>query len=81
MYDRSLRARQSLLPVPRPATLDRIVLQAHRTGLQVAFHATGDRAIDMAINAVEAALNATRGRITAIASSTCSSRPGRRWSG
>ena len=40
-------------------TLDRIVLQAHRTGLQVAFHATGDRAIDMAINAVEAALNAS----------------------
>lgn len=58
MYDRSLRAANRSYPYFDQATLDRIVLWAHRTGLQVAFHATGDRGIDMAINAVEAALNA-----------------------
>jgi len=59
MYDRSLRAANRSYVYHDQRTLDRIVLQAHRTGLQVAFHATGDRAIDMAINAVEAALNAS----------------------
>lgn len=58
MYDRTLRAANRSYVYHDQRTLDRIVLQAHRTGLQVAFHATGDRAIDMAINAVEAALNA-----------------------
>lgn len=59
MYDRSLRAANRSYVYHDQRTLDRIVLQAHKTGLQVAFHATGDRAIDMAINAVEAALNAS----------------------
>ena len=59
MYDRGLRIANRSYPFFDQATLDRIVLRAHRTGLQVAFHATGDRAIDMAINAVEAALNAS----------------------
>jgi hypothetical protein len=59
MYDHSLRGANRSYPYHDQRTLDRIVLQAHRTGLQVAFHATGDRAIDMAINAVEAALNAS----------------------
>jgi predicted amidohydrolase YtcJ len=59
MYDRGLRgANRSYLYHDQP-TLDRIVLRAHKSGLQLAFHATGDRAIDMAINAVEAALNAS----------------------
>lgn len=58
MDDRSLRAsNRSYLYYDQP-TLDRIVLQAHRTGAQVSFHATGDQAVDMAINAVDAALNA-----------------------
>jgi predicted amidohydrolase YtcJ len=59
MYDRSLRVANRSYPYFDQPTLDRIVLQAHNTGLQVAFHATGDRGIDMAINAVEAALNAS----------------------
>ena len=59
MYDRSLRAANRSYLYYDQRTLDRIVLEAHKTGLQVAFHATGDRAIDMAINAVEAALNAS----------------------
>lgn len=59
MYDRNLRIANRSYPYYDQRTLDRIVLQAHKTGLQVAFHATGDRAIDMAINAVEAALNAS----------------------
>ena len=59
MYDRSLHIANRSYPYHDQGTLDRIVLQAHRTGLQVAFHATGDRAIDMAINAVEAALKAS----------------------
>lgn len=58
MYDRNLRIANRSYPYFDQRTLDRVVLQAHRTGLQVAFHASGDRAIDMAINAVEAALNA-----------------------
>lgn len=59
MYDRRLRIASHSYPYYDQRTLDRIVLQAHRTGLQLAFHATGDRAIDMTINAVEAALNAS----------------------
>jgi predicted amidohydrolase YtcJ len=59
MYDRSLRAASQSYLYYDQRTLDRIVLQAHRTGLQVAFHATGDRGVDMAINAVEAALEAS----------------------
>jgi predicted amidohydrolase YtcJ len=59
MYDRSLPMANRSYPFFEQGTLDRIVLQAHNTGLQVAFHAMGDRAIDMAINAVEAALNAS----------------------
>lgn len=58
MYDRNLHIANRSYPYHDQRTLDRIVLQAHRTGLQVAFHATGDRAVDMAINAVEAALKA-----------------------
>lgn len=58
MYDRSLRASNRSYPYHDQGTLDRIVLQAHKAGAQVAFHATGDQAIDMALNAVEAALNA-----------------------
>jgi len=59
MYDRSLRIANRSYPYHDQSTLNRIVLQAHRTGLQVAFHATGDRAVDMAINAVETALKAS----------------------
>jgi predicted amidohydrolase YtcJ len=58
MYDRSLPAAKRSYLYHDQRTLDRIVLQAHKTGAQVSFHAVGDRAIDMAINSVEAALNA-----------------------
>ena len=59
MYDRSLPAANRSYPFFEQDALNRIVLQLHRTGLQVAFHAVGDRAVDMAINAVEAALQAS----------------------
>jgi hypothetical protein len=59
MYDRSLPMANRSYPYFEQDVLNRIVLAAHKTGLQVAFHAVGDRAIDMAINAVEAALHAS----------------------
>jgi predicted amidohydrolase YtcJ len=38
--------------------IDAFVLKAHRAGLQVAMHAVGDAAVEQALNAYEAALNA-----------------------
>jgi predicted amidohydrolase YtcJ len=38
--------------------IDRFVLEAHRAGLQVAMHAVGDAAVEQALDAYEAALNA-----------------------
>lgn len=38
--------------------LDRFVLEAHRAGLQVNLHAIGDRAIEMALSAMEKAIEA-----------------------
>jgi len=38
--------------------IDAFVLAAHRAGLQVAMHAVGDAAVEQALNAYEAALNA-----------------------
>jgi predicted amidohydrolase YtcJ len=38
--------------------LEEIVASAHRGGIQVAVHAIGDRAIDLALNAIERALKA-----------------------
>jgi len=39
-----------------PMTLNDKVMKAHKNGLQVCIHAIGDRAIDMALNAIEIAL-------------------------
>jgi len=44
------------LPVVTPEGLRDQVLRAHRAGMQVAVHAIGDLAIDMVLNAYEAAL-------------------------
>jgi predicted amidohydrolase YtcJ len=38
--------------------IDRFVLEAHKAGLQVAMHAVGDAAVEQALDAYEAALNA-----------------------
>jgi predicted amidohydrolase YtcJ len=40
----------------RQEEIDAFVLRAHRSGLQVAMHAVGDRAVEQALNAYEAAL-------------------------
>lgn len=59
MYDRSLPAARQSYPFFEQDALNRIVLKLHQTGLQVAFHAVGDRAVDMAITAIEAAVQAS----------------------
>jgi len=59
MYDRSLRVANRSYSFFEQDVFHRMVLQLHRTGLQIAIHAVGDRAVDMAINAYEAALQAS----------------------
>ncbi len=59
MHDRSLRVANRSYPFFEQNVLNRMVLQLHRTGLQIAIHACGDRAVDMSINAYEAALQAS----------------------
>lgn len=56
MYDTSLPASKRSYVYHEQETLNRMVTMFHKAGYQVAFHAGGDRAIDMAINAIEAAL-------------------------
>ncbi|MFX0184684.1 MAG: amidohydrolase [Candidatus Hodarchaeota archaeon] len=46
---------QGIFAIP-PEELKRRVLRTHKLGMQVAIHAIGDRAIDEALNAIEAAL-------------------------
>ncbi len=59
MYDNSLALSNRAYPFFEQDVLNRMVLKLHKTGLQIAFHACGDRAIDMSLNAVESALNAS----------------------
>ena len=59
MYDASLPAASRSYLYHDQETLDRIVATLHKAGFQVAFHVGGDRAIDMALNAIEAALKET----------------------
>lgn len=47
------------LPTWDPDTLKSVVKELHRAGHQLAFHVMGDRAIDMALDAIEEALNDT----------------------
>jgi len=56
MYNKNLRASQHSYLYHTPETLSRIVKVLHKTGLQVSFHVVGDQAIDMALDAIEAAL-------------------------
>jgi hypothetical protein len=44
------------IPTKTAAEIDRIVMEAHRAGFQVAVHANGDRAIQMVLDAYEKAL-------------------------
>lgn len=59
MYDTSLPVASRSYPYHSQETLNRIVAMLHKAGFQVAFHVTGDRAIDMALDAIEAALKET----------------------
>jgi len=59
MYDTSLAAAGRSYLYHDQETLNRIVALLHKAGFQIAFHVGGDRAIDMALNAIEAALKET----------------------
>jgi len=59
MYNTSLPAASRSYLYHDQETLNRIVAELHKAGFQVAFHVGGDRAIDMALNAIEAALKET----------------------
>ncbi|MFQ5824326.1 MAG: amidohydrolase family protein [bacterium] len=47
------------LPTWNPDTLKTVVKELHRAGRQLAFHVMGDKAIDLALDAIEEALNDT----------------------
>ena len=59
MYNTSLPAANRSYLYHDQETLNRIVAMLHKAGFQIAFHVGGDRAIDMALNAIEAALKET----------------------
>lgn len=50
------------LPLLPAAAMDELVAKAHRHGMQVAIHAIGDRAVEIAANAIARAQAATPGR-------------------
>lgn len=56
MYDTGLPMSERSYPYYSQDTMNQMVTVMHQAGFQVSFHCTGDRAIDMAINAIEAAL-------------------------
>ncbi len=58
MYDTNLEAAKLSYVYHDQAVLNRMTRMFHSAGHQVAFHAMGDRAIDMAVNAIEDALQA-----------------------
>lgn len=58
MHNGSLEGAKLAYLYHEPAALSRMTRLFHREGHQVAFHATGDRAIDLAIDAIENALQA-----------------------
>ena len=57
MYDRTVRISQNSYPYHSQETLNEMVLMIHQLGYQVAFHAVGDKAVDMALNAIEYAMS------------------------
>jgi predicted amidohydrolase YtcJ len=56
MYDRSVAASKRSYVYHEQEDLNEMVAMFHNAGYQVAFHVVGDRAIDMALNAIENAL-------------------------
>lgn len=59
MYDTKLEGAKLSYSYHDQSALNRMTSMFHRAGHQVAFHAMGDKAIDMAINAIENALQTT----------------------
>jgi predicted amidohydrolase YtcJ len=58
MYDNTLTASKYAYYYYQPEVLNRIVSMLHNTGLQISFHIVGDKGIDEALDAVEAAMKA-----------------------
>jgi len=58
MYDKSLATSNRSYPYYDQEVLNKMVTRYHKEGYQTSFHCSGDLAIDMAINAIEAALEA-----------------------
>ena len=56
MYDTSLKGSHYSYPYYQQDVVNQMVTVMHKAGYQVSFHCSGDRAADMAINAIEAAL-------------------------
>jgi predicted amidohydrolase YtcJ len=61
MYDRTLQGSKNSYPYYKQDVVNQMVTVMHKAGYQVSFHCTGDHAIDMAINAIEAALKEAPG--------------------
>jgi len=59
MYDKSTTASQRSYVYHTQETLNEMVAMFHKEGYQVAFHVIGDQAIDMALDAIEYALEKT----------------------
>jgi len=59
MYDRDLRVSQRSYLYHTQETLNEMVVMFHKEGHQVAFHVGGDKAVDMALDAIEYALEKT----------------------
>ena len=56
MYDQSVSISRNSYPYHAQDTLNEMVSMFHQQGYQVAFHAVGDRAVDMALDAIEYAM-------------------------
>jgi predicted amidohydrolase YtcJ len=56
MYDTNLLMSNRSYPYYQQETMNKMVNRYHHEGYQVSFHCSGDRAVDMAINAIEYAL-------------------------
>ncbi|MGC9443571.1 MAG: amidohydrolase [Candidatus Methanospirareceae archaeon] len=56
MYDQKVPMSQNSYPYHSQETLNEMVFMFHQQGYQVAFHVGGDRAIDMALDAIEYAM-------------------------
>jgi predicted amidohydrolase YtcJ len=59
MYDTTLKIAQDAYPFVNQEDLNKIVSLIHKNGYQLDIHAWGDKAIDMALDAIEAALKET----------------------